>query len=110
MSGEIAPSRLEALLDADEPVRVVDIRSPAAFDAEHIPGSENVPFDELTTSIGEFEGVSRVVTVCPHGKASVQAARLIESFEGVPESAEVDSLEGGIEAWNGPLVSAESAD
>lgn len=110
MPGEITPAELTQLLEDGEPVRVVDIRSPAAFDAGHIPESENVPFEDLTRSIGEFAGEEHIVTVCPHGKASIQAARLIESFEGVPDRARVESLAGGLDAWESPLVTDESAD
>ncbi len=110
MSGEISSTELIGLLEDDEPVRIVDIRSSAAFEAKHIPGSENVPFEELTRSIGHFAGEDHIVTVCPHGKASVQAARLIESFEGVPERARVESLAGGLEAWDGPMATDRSAD
>lgn len=110
MSGEIEPAALRRLLEDGEPVTVVDIRSQTAFEAGHIPGSENVPFEDLTRSIGDFAGETRIVTVCPHGKASVQAARLIESFEGVPDGAQVDSLAGGLDAWEGPIVTGQSAD
>jgi rhodanese-related sulfurtransferase len=97
MSGEISAEELRTLLESNGDVRIVDIRSPGAFSHERIPGSENVPFQELTSRIEEFADAEQVVTVCPHGKASVQAARLIESFEGF--SGEVDSLESGIEDW-----------
>lgn len=110
MPGEIAPEELKSLLEADEEVHVVDIRAELVYERAHIPGSRNVPFHELTESIEEFRGVSRVVTVCPHGEASLQAARLIESFEGVDDSTPVESLDGGLEAWDGPMAGDESAD
>ncbi|MCQ4333076.1 rhodanese-like domain-containing protein [Natronomonas sp. F2-12] len=97
MDGEISADELWELLQADEPIRIVDIRSPGQFRRGHIPGSENVPFAELTERIDELEGDDRVVTVCPHGQASVQAARLIDSFEGF--EGRVESLETGIERW-----------
>lgn len=110
MPGEIQPAELRRLLEDEQPVRVIDIRSRGAFNGGHIPGSENVPFDELTQSIDSFTGADRIVTVCPHGEASVQAARLIESFEGVSSEATVESLAGGIEAWDGPLAKTEAAE
>jgi rhodanese-related sulfurtransferase len=97
MDGEISADELRELLGADDPVRIVDIRSPGQFRRGHIPGSENVPFAKLTDRIDEFDGNDRVVTVCPHGQASVQAARLIGSFEGF--GGRVESLETGIEGW-----------
>jgi rhodanese-related sulfurtransferase len=97
MDDEISAEELKSLIDAGEDVRVVDIRSPGAFARGHIPGSENVPFAELTGRIEELEGEERIVTVCPHGKASVQAARLISSYGGF--TGRVESLAPGIEGW-----------
>lgn len=97
MDGEISAEELRDLLESDEDVRVVDIRSKGAFRRGRIPGSENVPFGELTSRIEEFADADRVVTVCPHGQASQQAARLVGSFESF--SGRVDSLAPGIEGW-----------
>ncbi len=97
MDGEISADGLWELLEAEKPVRIVDIRSPGQFRRGHIPGSENVPFAELTARIEAFDGDERVVTVCPHGQASVQAARLIGSFEGF--EGKVESLQSGLEGW-----------
>ena len=112
MDGEVDPEELASLLDgedgadrdaegteADEGgLRIVDIRDRRAFDRGHLPGSECVPFPELTTRVGELAGASRIVTVCPHGIASRQAAQLIGSYAGI-EDARVESLRGGVEAW-----------
>ncbi len=106
MDGEIAPAAVEEQLDDENPPRVVDIRTPVAFDREHIPGSENIPFQELPSRVAALEDASRIVTVCPHGQASQQAARLIKSYEGTTD-AEVLSMHGGLEAWTGPLESAD---
>ena len=104
MDGEISTDDVETLLESDDPPRIVDIRSPSAFERGHIPGSENIPFDELPDSVDQLADADRVVTVCPHGKASVQAARLIASHEGTADSR-VESMDGGITSWEGPLDS-----
>jgi rhodanese-related sulfurtransferase len=100
MDGEIDADELRSQLE-DGAVRVVDIRSPGAFERGHIPGSENVPFPSLVDKVEQFEGDDRVVTVCPHGKSSVQAARLIASYEGF--DGDVVSLAPGLDGWEGPL-------
>ena len=109
MDGEIGVGELESLLE-DDGVRIVDIRSPAAFRRGHIPGSENVPFATLVGSVERFAGANRVVTVCPHGESSVQAARLISSYEGF--DGQVESLAPGLDGWEGPLETGgdEAAD
>ena len=110
MDAEISPDELRTLLDetgAENPdLRVVDIRNPGAFARGYIPGSENIPAPELTDRVEELDGVDRVVTVCPHGEASVQAARLVGSYRGV--DGPVESLAGGLEAWDGPLEREDS--
>jgi rhodanese-related sulfurtransferase len=77
----------------------VDIRPEAAFERGHIPDSENIPFHALADEIERLDGAERIVTVCPEGKSSVQAARLISSYEGVPDDARVESMAGGLGEW-----------
>ncbi|WP_276270518.1 rhodanese-like domain-containing protein [Haloarcula litorea] len=100
MDGEIDGEELRSVLD-DEAARVVDIRSPAAFARGHIPGSENVPLGRLVDEVEQFDGDDRVVTVCPKGKSSVQAARLIASYEGF--EGRVESFAPGLQGWDGPI-------
>ncbi|WP_436928481.1 rhodanese-like domain-containing protein [Halosimplex halobium] len=113
MDGEISCEELQALLDdgdgepADD-LRIVDIRNPGSFERGHIPGSENIPANELTDRVEELDGADRVVTVCPKGKSSVQAARLVGSYEGV--DGPVESLAGGLSEWDGPLEAEVSGD
>ncbi|NHN48139.1 rhodanese-like domain-containing protein [Halostella sp. JP-L12] len=98
MDGETTPAEVRDLLEsANEDVRVVDIRSPAAFRRDGIDGSVNVPFPRLTAEVERFADADQIVTVCPHGKSSVRAARLIASAEAV--DATVESMAGGLEAW-----------
>lgn len=101
MDGEIDPATLEtALVDGDAPL-VVDIRQPGAFRRGHIPDSVNLPLSDLVGDVDSVAGADHVVTVCPHGKASVKAARLIASYEDF--DGRVESLDGGLTAWDGPL-------
>jgi len=109
MDAEIAPDEVRDLLDADETVRIVDIRSEAEFERGHIPGSENVPFHALADEIERLDGAERVVTVCPHGQASVQAARLVASYEGLSEEARVESMAGGLSEWDHELATVDES-
>ncbi|MDQ2051180.1 rhodanese-like domain-containing protein [Natronolimnohabitans sp. A-GB9] len=98
MDGEISPDEVKELLEDNGDVCVVDIRDERSFNHSHIPDSENLPFHELSSRIEELEGEDHIVTVCPHGKASVQAAQLIGSYEGTAD-ARVESMEGGLEKY-----------
>ncbi|WIV68282.1 rhodanese-like domain-containing protein [Natrialbaceae archaeon AArc-T1-2] len=98
MDGEISTDEVHELLEADEDVCIVDIRDEQSFERGRIPDSENVPFDELPDRVEGLAGADRIVTVCPHGKSSIQAARLIASYEGTA-NARVESMAGGLTEW-----------
>lgn len=100
MADELSPEELARKLDDDEEPQLIDVRQPAAFEREHLPGAENVPMGQLTTSIDEIDFDDEVVVACQIGQASLQAVRLIDSYEGAAD-ADVWSLEGGMQAWEG---------
>jgi len=105
MADEISPEKFASLREADTDLRIVDIRSPVAFDRERIPGSTNLPFPQLPTRVDELADADRIVTVCPHGHDSLRAADIITSYEGIDESTPVESLSCGLSGWDGPTES-----
>lgn len=106
MVGEIEPETLrERLEEADGPL-LVDIRGPDAFAEGHLPGSRNIPMADLPQHIEDVADADHVVTICPHGLASVKAARIVEAYRAFDGT--VESLAGGLEAWDGPLEAGET--
>lgn len=102
MVEELSPEEVEATLEADE-IQVVDIRSPAQFERGHIPDAINIPMSDLPRQVEDVDWEDRIVCVCPVGQSSIQAAKLIESYKGVDEGAEVTSMAGGYREWDGEL-------
>ncbi|GAA4588206.1 cysteine synthase/rhodanese-related sulfurtransferase [Actinoplanes octamycinicus] len=77
---------------------VVDLRSPYAFQALHIPGSVNIVDEVFADLLHAGLPVSRhrpVLLVCPVGEKSARFAALLRRM-GHPD---VQSLTGGIIAW-----------
>ncbi|AQL43141.1 sulfurtransferase [Halorientalis sp. IM1011] len=99
MVEELAPSELQTKLEDGADVQVVDTRSPRQYTAGHIPGATNVPYGQLAGRIDEIDWGEEVVLVCQEGISSVQAGRLLESYEGIDDDATVASLAGGYDAW-----------
>lgn len=111
MVEELAPEELKRRLDAGEDVLVVDIRGEAEFRRGHVPGAVNVPFHSFAQAVEDRDWGGEVVMACPVGQSSKQAARLLESYEGVdPAETTVYNLEGGYRAWEYELESAEGGD
>lgn len=106
MVEEITPEELHAKIQADEDVQVVDIRPAREFRRGHVPGAINLPFSEFSRRIDEVEWGDEIVVACPIGQSSVQAARMLEAYEGVDGDARVANLDGGYEAYDYPLESS----
>lgn len=107
MSEEIDPERVKEKIDAGEDVQIVDIRSADEYERGHLPGAINIPFVHLPREIDRHSWGDDVVVVCPVGESSIQAARLIESYEGVPEDAHVASMRGGYADWSYELEAGD---
>ena len=99
MVEEISPEDVKERIDASEGTQIIDIRSPADFKHGHIPGATNIPMTELPSRVDDVEWGDDVVVACPIGKSSIQAARLIGSYEGVDGDSSVKSMAGGYQAW-----------
>ena len=107
MVEELTPDEVKARLDDDADTQVVDIRSPAEFERGHIPGAINIPMAELPRRVNEVEWGDDVVVACPIGQSSIQAARLIGSYEGVDDDSSVRSMAGGYDEWDYGLETEE---
>src|ERR1700761_4045885 len=77
----LSASDLRDLLDSDGAASIVDVRSPAEFETEHIAGSVNVPLDILRARGADV--VERlnddVVLVCRSGQRSNEAQQVLNS-------------------------------
>jgi rhodanese-related sulfurtransferase len=90
--------RPEALRETQEGggVHVLDVRTPGEFETAHIPGSYNLPLDQLREH-GQALSASPtpLVLVCRTGSRAREAQVLLHSAgrEGI------DVLDGGVAAW-----------
>jgi rhodanese-related sulfurtransferase len=92
-----APSLKEQIGEGSAP-RLVDVRTPAEFEAGHIPGAVNVPLDVLKGRLDELCQVlsdQDVVLVCRSGQRAGQAQEALQRAG--HDRAQV--LAGGIVDW-----------
>ncbi|SFK85921.1 rhodanese-like domain-containing protein [Streptomyces pini] len=93
----LTAEELRAKLDSEHPPRLLDVRSPAEFEAAHIPGSYNVPLDTLREHREELTRHldTDVVLVCRSGQRAGQAERALAEA-GLPG---LSVLSGGMTSW-----------
>lgn len=109
MVEELTPETVKERIEAED-AQVVDIRPPSQFERGHIPGAINIPMSRLPTQVDEVDWGDEIVCACPIGQSSVQAAKLIQSFEGVDDDATVASMAGGYREWEYDLVDGEQSE
>jgi len=78
-------------------VTVFDVRTPAEYESAHIPGSHNVPLDELPRQARELGAAvaGPVVLVCRTGARARNAGDVLRAAVDHP----VQVLDGGLVAW-----------
>lgn len=78
---------------------VLDVRTPAEFNAGHIPRAHLVPVDELEDRLGELPARDRPMLVtCAAGSRSTAACELLAERGWT----RLMNLSGGMHAWTGP--------
>ncbi|MDH6193590.1 rhodanese-related sulfurtransferase [Mycobacterium frederiksbergense] len=92
---------LSERLNSANPPRLLDVRTPAEFETAHIPGSYNVPLDQLREHRSEISKTALAgdsnewVLVCRSGQRAAQAEEALRQ-QGLPN---VHILDGGIVDW-----------
>lgn len=99
MVDEIPAAELHERLQNGEDLQVIDIRTERDFRRGHIPGSENIPFVRFTREVENHDWEDKIVIACPRGESSLQAARLLESYEGIDDDTWIANLADGIQGW-----------
>lgn len=106
MVEEMTAEELHARLAEGDAVQVIDVRPERAFRRGHVPGAENVPITRFARAVADHEWSEEIVLICPHGESSLQAARLLEAYEGVSEDAWIANVSDGYAGWAHELESA----
>jgi Rhodanese-related sulfurtransferase len=111
MVSEVDPETVKEQLETDNfdvkdmnEIQIIDIRSQTQFEQGHLPEAINIPLDKLPRRIEEVDWKQNIVVACPIGQSSVQAARLIQSYENIPDSAQsrvwlVDMMHGSMNSF-----------
>jgi rhodanese-related sulfurtransferase len=96
MIPQIQPTELKRMLDAGEPVLLLDVRQPEEHAYCALPGSVLIPLGELQSRVEEVlpDGVP-VVVYCHHGVRSLTGAAIL-----LRAGIEAMSLAGGIDRWS----------
>jgi rhodanese-related sulfurtransferase len=92
------PEKFRFALSEDEKPQIIDVRTKAEFDTEHIQGAVNIDINKIDFQkrINKKIKKDRIVYIyCRTGVRSLRAAKILSNLG----FARIYNLEGGLEAW-----------
>ena len=95
LAASVTPANLYAQRQKGPGPFVLDVRTPAEFQAGHLPGAVNIPHDQLAERIGEVPRDREIAVYCMVGPR----ARLGEKTLQEAGVSTLLHLEGGFAAW-----------
>jgi rhodanese-related sulfurtransferase len=100
MDLEVTVSQAQALLAAEHPPLLLDVREPWEYQIAHIAGSTLIPMNEIPgRAHQELDEDTPILVLCHHGARSLSVAAWLrqQGFE------QAQSIAGGIDAWSAIL-------
>ena len=92
MVKEIASLNNHNMIQMDKKATIVDVRTPAEFANEHLPGAVNIPLDKVLSRLDEFKQMSKpIVVYCRSGNRSQMAVSLLNRY-GIEEAINGGSI------------------
>ena len=96
-SSALSMQQAYELLQSDNTAKMIDVRTSAEFETVHIPGSYNMPLDQLPEHRKELgrKVQAPIILVCRSGARAEQALRLLQDTD-LPQ---LHVLVGGLSDW-----------
>lgn len=90
----LSPANVQAQLNAQSPLFLLDVREPEEYRASHIAGAKLIPLGELPRRLNELPKERPILCVCQSGSRSSHAARQL-----IAAGYTAFNLQGGMLAW-----------
>jgi len=91
----ITPMEVKARLDAKQDFMLLDVRSPAEHQQEHLPNSTLVPLGALRSRLDELPKDKEIVAFCKVSLRGYEAAKILQSAGW----SRVSVMDGGMAVW-----------
>lgn len=86
---------VEQLAALQDKVILLDVRDPWEVEICRLPGSVNIPMNEIPQRTGELDPEAKTVVICHFGMRSREAGNFLEASG----FRDIANLEGGLDAW-----------
>ena len=91
----LSAQQAQALLEADQEVQLVDVRTIGEWNTGHLEKARHIPIDQFERRLVELDKGKPVLTYCASGGRSSVSLMILEEH-GFKQASHID---GGISAW-----------
>jgi rhodanese-related sulfurtransferase/TusA-related sulfurtransferase len=99
----VTNEELQAKMENNETITIVDVREPAEYALGHIPGAKSIPLGELEARMGELNQTDVIYVVCRTGtRSDLAAQKLAENG-----FTNVFNVVPGMSQWTGPTETGQ---
>jgi rhodanese-related sulfurtransferase len=99
----IPAASLAALLEEGRAPLVLDVRTPAEYQAGHVPGAVLVPHTELGARLADLGDPGKVIVYCESGRRAAQAIAILRDAGWSPVH-----LSGDMSGWRAAGLPSET--
>ncbi len=94
-----SPKEVYSILNSDEEIVLIDVRTPNEYNAGHINGAINIDVNsvDFINKINELDKNKKYIVYCRSGVRSKHACEIMEKMG----FKEVYNMDGGILSWEG---------
>jgi len=93
----VTNEELEAMVESNETMTIIDVREPAEFAFNRIPGAMSIPFGELESRINELNAEENIYVICHTGHRSDMACQLLAEQGFI----NTKNVKDGMSGWTG---------
>jgi rhodanese-related sulfurtransferase len=91
----ITPMEVQNRLEAGEDLLLLDVRSPAEYQAEHLANSTLIPLGALRSRLNEVPRDKEIVAFCKVSLRGYEAAKILQGAG----YSQVKVMDGGMTVW-----------
>ena len=95
MEKEITVIEARDMIQAEDDLQLLDVRTEESFENGALPGFLNVPLNSISRKIPDLDGRKKTLIICKDGSQSHEALKLLESV-----GFNVQVIRGGLNDWN----------
>ena len=98
---QISIENFSELVQENNDINIIDVRSAKGFNKNHIAGAVNIPLNSLSENLNQLDKNKHYYIICQIGISSTQGAQFLNQH-----GYEITNVESGMSAYLGETITS----